>query len=388
MEFISRVSQSSTKDEMINDLTDGLSGDFDMGVLFVSLNSQTDVQEIVNGLRKHTSIKNFLACTCAGIIGSSVEMEYQPAASIILSKLPGVVIQPFYLNQIQLERLQRNEDWHNYFEVFPSENPVFLILPDPFLLDMNSFLNGINKAYPNCPIIGGLASGSSQPNGNTIILNNESYDNGVVGFILMGNFKVEMVVSQGCRPIGKTYIVTKARDNMIYEIAGKRFLDVLSSVVQQCLERDRLLMQEAVFIGIAMDEYKHEYKRGDFLIRGLMGIDRESDAGVIGDLIRPGQTIQFHVRDAESATEDLHALLKFQQNHVKNQKPKGALVFSCNGRGEHLFKEKNHDIEIIQHYLGRVPAAGFFCAGEIGTVGKQNFLHGFTNSMALFYPKT
>ena len=388
MEFVSRVSQSSTNDEIIRDLTHGPSGDFDLGVLFLSPMSETDVQEIVQGLRKKITIKNLLACTCAGIIGSDVELEYQPAVSLILSKLPGVQIQPFFLNQSQLEALQTSEDWHNFFEIYPNENPVFLILPDPFQLDMNLFLKNINQVYPNCPIIGGLASASGQPNGNTLILNNDSYDHGMVGIVLTGNFRAETVVSQGCRPIGKTYIVTKAQDNIIYEIAGKKFLAVLSSVINQCSERDRLLLQEAVFIGIAMDEYKHEYKRGDFLIRGLMGIDRQSEAGVIGDLIRSGQTIQFHVRDAQSATEDLHELLKLQQNHVKNQKPKGALVFSCNGRGENLFQQKNHDIEVIQHYLGPVPAAGFFCAGEIGTVGKQNFLHGFTNSMALFYPRT
>ena len=388
MEFISRVSQSSTNDEIIRELTLGSSGGFDLGVLFLSQMPEADAQRIVQGLRKKVTIKNLLACTCAGIIGSDVELEYQPAASLILSRLPDVQIKPFFLNQSQLEVHQTSEDWHNFFEIYPSENPVFLILPDPFQLDMNLFLKRINQAYPNSPFIGGLASASGQPNGNTLILNNDSYDHGMVGFVLTGNFRVETVVSQGCRPIGETYIVTKAEDNMIYEIAGKKFLDVLSSVMQQCSERDRSLMQEAVFIGIAMDEYKHEYKRGDFLIRGLMGIDQQSKAGVIGDLIRSGQTIQFHVRDAQSATEDLHELLKLQQNHVKNQKPKGALVFSCNGRGENLFRQKNHDIKVIQHYLGPIPAAGFFCAGEIGIVGKQNFLHGFTNSMALFYPRT
>lgn len=388
MEFISRVSQSSTKDEIIRELTHGPSGDFDLGVLFLSPMPESDAQEIAQGLRKKITIKNLLACTCAGIIGSDVELENQPAVSLILSKLPGVQIRPFFLNQSQLEALQTSEDWHNFFEIYPNENPVFLILPDPFQLDMNLFLKSINQVYPNCPMIGGLASASGQPNGNTLILNNDSYDQGMVGFVLTGNFRAETVVSQGCRPIGNTYIVTKAQDNIIYEIAGKKFLAVLSSVMNQCSERDRLLMQEAVFIGVAMDEYTHEYKRGDFLIRGLMGIDRQSEAGIIGDLIRSGQTIQFHVRDAQSATEDLHELLKLQQNHVKNQKPKGALVFSCNGRGEHLFRQKNHDIKVIQQRVGPVPAAGFFCAGEIGNVGKQNFLHGFTNSMVLFYPRT
>jgi small ligand-binding sensory domain FIST len=135
-----------------------------------------------------------------------------------------------------------------------------------------------------------------------------------------------------------------------------------------------------------MDEYRDVFKRGDFLIRGLMGIDPATGAGIIGDDIKAGQTIQFQVRDAEAAREDLTALLTSQQAGKNMEKPKGALIFSCNGRGENLFREANHDIKIIQQHIGPVPAAGFFCAGEVGPVCKSNFLHGFTSSIAMFYP--
>ncbi len=163
-------------------------------------------------------------------------------------------------------------------------------------------------------------------------------------------------------------------------------MDVLQDVLHMTPARDKLLAQESLFVGIAMNEYRHEFKRGDFLIRGLVGIDRNLKAGAIADYIRPGQTIQFHVRDSQAATEDLQELLSLKRNQFK-ERPKGALVFSCNGRGQNLFKEKNHDIRLIQQYLGPVPAAGFFCAGEIGPVCQTNFLHGFTNSIALFYSK-
>ena len=384
MEFINRFSSSPDKNILIHELTHDLSGHFDLGILFASLDSSQSIEEVVRDIRGKINVRHFLVCTCAGIIGSDKELEFKPGASLILSRLPGVKIQPFYLNQVELETLKTSEDWYRTLEIYPNENPVFLVLPDPFQLDMNLFLNKINQAYPNCPVIGGLASA----HGNILVLDNETYRDGLIGVALSGDFKVETVVSQGCRPIGQPFIVTKARDNIIYEVGGRKFLDVLSSLFKESSAPDQLLLQEAVFIGIAMDEYKHEFKRGDFLSRVLMGIDQESGAGVIGDRIRAGQTIQFHVRDTQSAVEDLHELLKQQQARVQNQKPKGALVFSCNGRGEHLFKQKNHDIGVIQQYLGPVPAAGFFCAGEIGMVGRQNFLHGFTNSMLLFYPRS
>jgi small ligand-binding sensory domain FIST len=255
------------------------------------------------------------------------------------------------------------------------------------MFNMNLFLELIKEAYPQAPIIGGLASAATQPNKNTLILDDESCTEGLIGIVLNGNIRVDTVVSQGCRPIGETYIITKAENNIIYELAGKNFTQILQETLEKAPEQDRLLAQEAIFLGIAINEYIHEYKRGDFLIRGLMGIDQKTGAGIIGDYIQAGQTIQFHVRDAQSATEDLNELLTRQQKNEKSQKPKGALVFSCNGRGEYLFQQKNHDINIIQKHIGPVPAAGFFCAGEIGPIGGNNFLHGFTDSIGLFYPK-
>ena len=174
---------------------------------------------------------------------------------------------------------------------------------------------------------------------------------------------------------------------MISTLAGRPFLEVLQETLQKLPTSDQLLAQEALFVGIAMNEYTHDFKRGDFLIRGLLGIDQESKAGVVADYIRVGQTVQFHLRDAHTAHEDLNVLLTSQMAKEQKSRPKGALVFCCNGRGEYLFRQKNHDIQIIQKHIGPIPAAGFFCAGEIGPVGQTNFLHGFTNSIALFYPK-
>ncbi len=387
MEFISRITTQTDCPKVIAELTEGLRQDFDLGFLFISSFSKTSTEEVIEFLSRRLKVKNLLGCTCAGIIGNQLEIERRPAASLILANLPGVKIVPFSVNQTQLDGLDKPEDWYNFLEVYPNERPIFLTLPDPFQLDMNKFLDSLNKIYPNCSVVGGLASGAYQPLENTLILNQQRFEDGLVGVSLTGPICVETVVSQGCRPIGETFIVTKAQGNVIYELAGKPFIEVLQEVLYKVPAKDKLLAQEAVFVGIAMNEYRHEFKRGDFLIRGLVGIDRGSGAGAIADYVKPGQTIQFHVRDAEAAHEDLNELLLAQQNRKNQEKPKGALVFSCNGRGENLFRQPNHDIEIIQKFLGPVPAAGFFCAGEIGPVCKNNFLHGFTSSIALFYPE-
>ena len=234
--------------------------------------------------------------------------------------------------------------------------------------------------------MGGLASGASGPGENILMIDGEVFREGLIGVCLSGNLKVETVVSQGCRGVGETFIVTRAERNIIYEIAGRPFYTVLEEVLNKATDYDRLLAREAIFIGIAMNEYTDHFKRGDFLIRAVMGVEPQSGAGVVGDHMHVGQTIQFHLRDAKTAHEDLLELLKQYKNKKHADSLYGAFVFSCNGRGVNLFKEPNHDIQIIQELIGPVPAAGFFCAGEIGPVGTTNFLHGFTNSMALFYP--
>jgi len=386
MQFLNLITEASDQEQILKDLSLGINSSFDLGILFLTPWQPYDPVMLYQDLAKRIPIKNFLCCTCAGIIGTDREIEGRPAASLFLAKLPGVAITPFYLNQIHLDGLKTPEDLYNFFEIYPNETPSFLVLSDPYAFDSNRFLKIINTAYKGSSVIGGLASSASGPQENILITNGQVYQEGLMGIILSGEVKVETVVSQGCRPFGQSFIVTKAKDNIIYELAGRPFYKVLEEALKSGTDYDRHLAKEAVFVGIAINEYQQDFKRGDFLIRPVMAIDPANGAGAIGDYINAGQTVQFHLRDAKTAKDDLHELLKLHK--IKNpQTPQGVLVFSCNGRGLGLFKEHNHDIRIIQQYLGPVPAAGFFCAGEIGPVAGINFLHGFTNSMALFYAK-
>jgi small ligand-binding sensory domain FIST len=385
MEFISRLADTTDPEHIVDQLLLDVSGQFDLGVLFVTPAIPYDPQDIYKEIESRVGIRNFLCCTCAGIIGNQREIEGAPSASLMLARLPDVSIKPFYIDQAELDQLNTSEELYDFFEVFPNEKPNFLVLPDPFRIDANQFLQTVNQAYPQCSVFGGLVSAATQEKENTIIINNEVYDEGLAGIVLSGNIAIEMVVSQGCRPIGKPFIVTKAEGNIIYELAGRSFYEVIKEVLEQATPRDRTLAQDAIFVGIAMNEYKHKLKRGDFLIRGVMAIDPDTGGGAVADYVQTGQTVQFHLRDAQTAQEDLHELLNHHRSQADRERLKGAFIFSCNGRGENLFRIKDHDIKIIQQSLGPMPAAGFFCAGEIGPVGGVNFLHGFTSSMALIY---
>jgi small ligand-binding sensory domain FIST len=157
----------------------------------------------------------------------------------------------------------------------------------------------------------------------------------------------------------------------------------LQQLWQELSPREQQLFQQGLHIGRVINEYKDTFQRGDFLVRNVLGLDRESGALAITDRVRVGQTVQFHVRDDETADEDLHALLQMDvQAHAG--RPGGALVFTCNGRGTRLFSAPHHDARAVRAEAGAVPVAGFFAQGELGPVGGQNFIHGFTASVVLF----
>jgi small ligand-binding sensory domain FIST len=200
---------------------------------------------------------------------------------------------------------------------------------------------------------------------------------------LSGPIEIETVVSQGCRPIGHTLVITKARENVIEHLGGKPSLAVIKEIIDTLKPEDKELLRHGLLMGRVMSEYKDSFGRGDFLVRNVMGVDQETGAIAITDLVRAGQTVQFHVRDQATASEDLNHMLDPQRTRPPAA---GGLLFSCNGRGTQMFAHPCHDISAARSAMPQTPVAGFFAAGEIGPVGGKNFIHGHTASFALFRP--
>jgi small ligand-binding sensory domain FIST len=173
-------------------------------------------------------------------------------------------------------------------------------------------------------------------------------------------------------------IVTRAEQNIIFELAGTPALDRLTTQAHGSLTQNEvgLLEMGGLQLGRVIDEKRESFGRGDFLLRSVLGADRRNGALAVGDVVPVGTTVQFHLRDARTADEDLQVLLN-------GRRADGALIFTCNGRGSRLFEEPHHDARVLSDLLGPVPLAGFFAAGEIGPVGGHNFVHGFTASIAL-----
>jgi len=362
----------------------GLNGvDPDISFLFVSHFHADHFEELVGLVNQQSRTRVLIGCTGETIVGGSEEIESGPAISLWSAVLSDAEIVPFHLE------FSRTTDGivcsglpAALAEGKTDVRAVFM-LGEPFSAVPNSIIDRFADELSGVPLIGGMASGGTGPGTNRLFLNAESIPQGAVGVAICGGPRIRSVVSQGCRPIGAHYLVTKAEENIIYELGGTSSIERLRELLPTLNERDQRLLQSGLHLGIVMNEYQESFARGDFLISNVIGTKPDDGAIAIGNLVRVGQTVQFHVRDADAAHEDLVQLLE-RDRTANPDSPQAALLFSCNGRGTRLFPKPNHDAETIQKNVGPIPLAGFFAQGELGPVGGKNHIHGFTPSIALF----
>ena len=360
----------------------------DLAVAFVSPHYEQSYDQVADLIASTLGAKHVLGCSGGGVIGNGLEVEQRAGLSITAAVLPDVAIRPFHLESGHLPDMDAAPDkWEDLMGVGPDRDPHFVMLADPYSFPVNDLLMGLDYAFPKSTKIGGLASGASRQGGNALFLDGEVIRTGAVGLALDGNIAVDTVVAQGCRPIGKPMRISKSDRNMLVELDGESPVEVLRGMVPALPQRDQELLGHSLFLGVVMDEFIDNPVQGDFLIRNVVGMNQNSGGLAIGEMLKEGQLVQFHLRDAETSTDDLQAVLsRYASEHRENEIP-GALLFSCLGRGQFLYGRPNHDTDMFRDKLGEIPLGGFFCNGEIGPVSGTTFLHGYTSSFGLFRPK-
>jgi small ligand-binding sensory domain FIST len=368
--------------EAIAAATDQLACQANLGVVFFSHHHKDRAEFIAaNAAEMLGPSTNLMGCTGEAIAGPGCEIEKSPALAIWLAALPKARI-----TTMRLE-FRRTSDGH-VIAGWPDElaapwpDDSFLIaLGEPYSFPADAVLEKLNQDRPGIPIVGGMASGAPIPGGNRLILGSQAYREGAV-VVHVSGVRLRTIVSQGCRPIGKPFVVTKAERNVVYELGGRPALEQLRQIFQTLPTCEQQLVNRGLHLGRVVDEYRDHFEQGDFLVRNVIGGDANTGAIAVADYIRAGQTVQFHVRDADSADAELRQLLAAVRDQPASG-PRSALLFTCNGRGTQLFSQAHHDAGAIREVLGDIPLAGFFAQGEMGPIGGKNFLHGFTASIAV-----
>ena len=364
-----------------------------LAVAFVSPHHAANYADLPALIRDLIGDCVLVGCSGGGVIGAGREVENRPGFALAVAELPGVDVVPFHIDNANLpDGDAPPQAWEELVNASAADDPHFLILSDPFSVQGENLLMGLDYAFPRSVKIGGLASGGQRPGSNALYLGGRAYDSGAVGVALRGNIAVDTIVAQGCRPIGERMQITESDRNLLIGLDGRGTLETLRELFRDLSERDQRLAQQSLFLGVVMDEFNDDPQLGDFLIRNIIGIDGQRGALAIGEYLKEGQIVQFHLRDAETSSQDLNDMLGQYASDgvgagVGRETGAGALLFQCLGRGEYLYGRPDHDTDMFRDKVGAIPLAGFFCNGEIGQVSGQTYLHGYTSSFGIFRPK-
>ena len=349
-------------------------------ILFLTPNFADQLGYAIEYIFSQSGSKTITGCTAEGVIGPEGEFERVSSASIWMGYLPNLAIETFFINEMAIEAAHDVADWQELFHTGDPAGNSLLFLGDPYSLNVHKFLDGINHYLPGLSVIGGMASGADESGLNALVLDSNIIHEGAVCALIKSALPLRSVVSQGCRPIGKPYLVTGAERNIIHQLGSNPPLAIINEIFHHSPERDQTLIRNGVFIGRVINEYQKKFKLGDFLIRNVIGGDKHDGSIAVMDTIPLGTTVQFHIRDEQTADEELHAMLDL----IKQEPLSGALLFNCNGRGSRLYSDSNHDLRLINRMLNHPPIAGCFCAGEFGPISGKNFIHGHTASLVIF----
>jgi small ligand-binding sensory domain FIST len=349
----------------------------DLVVVFAGAPNLAHAEEGLAIVEERLAPGALVGCGAQGVIADGRELEHGGVA-VWAASLPGATVRDFHLEAFDAG--DESVAIAGLPELLGAE--ALILMADPYTFPVEPLLARLADDHRGLPVVGGLASAGTMPGTAALMHGGELVQGGAVGVALAG-VDVRAAVSQGARPIGPEMVITACEENEILELASKPALARLHEAIGELDPYERTLAGRGLLMGIVIDENQPDYERGDFLIRGLLGVDEEAGSVRVGERVRVGQTVRLQVRDGASADEDLRDVLERHASAL-GEPPAGALVFSCNGRGSHMFGQPDHDAAAVAGAFDAAPAAGFFCAGEIGPVGARSFVHGFTATLAVF----
>jgi small ligand-binding sensory domain FIST len=354
----------------------------DLVFVFISSHHAENYERVSALIHDEIGEATLVGCSASGVIGGGTELESREGVALIGGWLPGVQIRVGHVAEFLPATL---EEWLEFLELPPAKKTHFLLLADAVTCDIEVVLQTLDEAFPKMLKLGAMANGGAPDQPASLFAHGDLLNGGGIVVALQGAIEVHTIVSQGCRPVGEPVIVTRAKGNVIKELNAGRPAEVLRRIYDGLNARDLARFNTSMFLGVDLgDESRSRYGRDDFLMRNILGIDPDSGALAVDAQIQQYQVVQFHMRDQETSEAQLIEQLREFARRDPVAQVRGALLFSCFGRGERLFGTPNHDSDLLTRHLGAVPLSGCFSNGEIGPLGDRSCLHGYTSVFALF----
>lgn len=387
MSWVSALSQRihglEALEEALSTLQGGLQAEPDLVLFFATPHHLPSFRSLGRRLRQRFPSARLLGCTARGVIGAQREAERREALSLTVAVLPDVRVRPVFL----ASGTRPDPGWAD--GLAPADDPPshFVLLPEPFSCDPRGVLRSLRARWPHAMPVGGLTSGANGPGESALLLDDRVHVEGLVGVALSGNLEMHSIVAQGARPLGEPMIVTRARNNIVYELNVGLPTEALQRLYRTLSPRDQQRCHTSLLLGVERTDKRADHGPGDFLIGDVLGMDPARGAMALSRAVPPFRAVQFHLRDADAAASELRRQLHGLSEGVR-RRVRGGIMFSCTGRGEGLFGEADHDTALVSRHLGTIPMGGLFCSGEIGPVGDRSYVHGYTAVLGLFGTRT
>lgn len=357
--------------------------------VFVSEDWKPHIKDVIELIQIEGHATTIVGCSGMGFVGTGEENENVSGMSLLFLRLPQADVQRVMISESDVDKSENGKSWPDLTGLAPldadaeeAQSSTWLTLVNPFRIRSETWLRQWNSAYPDEPVYGGLASGGSTEDEIFLFTESGMSDDAAIALRFGNGVRIGGVVSQGCRPIGEPFTITEVDDNVLVSIGSRRAFDVLEEAWESLEEDEQEIAQGNIFAGLAMSEYVDDFKTGDFLVRNILGGDPQAGVLALGAYPRVGQTLQFQIRDRDAADEEMRS--ECARAQMRYGQPFAGLMFSCAGRGVRMFGVPDHDAGIVEDVFGKMPFAGFFCNGEIGPVGPQNFIHGYTAASVFF----
>ncbi|MCP9771907.1 FIST C-terminal domain-containing protein [Synechococcus sp. Tobar12-5m-g] len=384
-------------DEVVRSL--GARRGVDLALVFCSSSYASDLPRLLPLLQAKLNARHWIGCAGSGVVGTDAsgaahEVEQQPALSVTLLRLPGAELQLFEVDTKALPDLDGDsQDWVDWVGADPARARSMLLFVDPTSEAINDLISGIDYGFPGVDKMGGIAGHHSASHGS--LLFEDRVVSGAVGCLVGGQWRLDPVVAQGCRPIGPVFEIEQAERNVVLQLSSGQErntpVNCLQGILQSLTPAERELVRHSLFLGVARSSFSlsglsAEPEPTAFLVRNLLGVDPRNGAVAVAEKLRVGQQVQFQLRDATASRQESRLLLRRQARRAAD--PLAALLFACLGRGQGLYGQPNADVTICREQFPGLPIAGAFCNGEIGPVAGNTHLHGYTASWGFLVPNT
>ncbi len=330
-----------------------------------------------------------IGSSAPGVIGDGHEVEQRAGLSLWAASLPGAVCRSFGLTEggdlapalAALAASTAGTPAAQADEPLSLTEPAtLLLLVDPTRCPSGPLLASLRRELPAVQIAGMLVGGGGFAQSNAVFLDDAEHC--AVGVVIVGGARREVLIAQGCRPIGAPRLITRCRDLMVEELDGERPVEVLRGLYESLDGPAQVQFRGGLRVGLEQDPDRVRHDPGQMVMRPLRGVDAETGAMMLPEAPHLWQVVQFHVRDAHAAHDTLVATLA--REAAQPTRVGGVWMASCIGRGLSLYGRPGHDTDLVREALPNAAIGGCFGLGELGGEPSAVHLHSFATLLLLF----